>query len=127
MTKLRKTVDTYWTSAENRDWTTFAVTLADDVRYDLPQTRERIHGKENFVRFNRDYPGDWHLRTRRTVADPDTGEVVTWARVTVGAAKDLHAVSFFTADTEGRIATITDFWPEPYEPPTGRAHLVERY
>jgi hypothetical protein len=22
---------------------------------------------------------------------------------------------------------ITDFWPEPYELPVGRAHLVERY
>ena len=22
---------------------------------------------------------------------------------------------------------VTDFWPEPYEPPAGRDHLVERH
>jgi len=27
----------------------------------------------------------------------------------------------------GKIALITDFWPEPYELPASRAHLVERY
>lgn len=44
-------------------------------------------------------------------------------------------ISFFTgagtdADTGGgtdRITSITDFWPEPYEPPAGRDHLTERY
>jgi hypothetical protein len=30
-------------------------------------------------------------------------------------------------DAAGRIARITDFWPEPYEPPAGRAHLTERF
>ncbi|MGP3959181.1 hypothetical protein ACTWPT_24555 [Nonomuraea sp. 3N208] len=26
----------------------------------------------------------------------------------------------------GLISRITDYWPEPYEPPPGREHLVER-
>jgi len=25
------------------------------------------------------------------------------------------------------ITQVTDFWPEPYEPPPGREHLVERW
>jgi hypothetical protein len=33
---------------------------------------------------------------------------------------------FFEID-EGRITRITDFWPERYELPASRAHLVERY
>lgn len=126
MTELRKTVETYWAAADARDWTTFADTLAAEVVYDLPQTRERIRGKDAFLRFNVDYPGDWRVRTERVVADPDAGQVVTWLHVTVGA-EEMHAVSFFTGDGEGRIAEITDFWPEPYEPPAGREHLVERY
>lgn len=28
---------------------------------------------------------------------------------------------------DGKIAAITDFWPDPYELPASRAHLVERY
>jgi hypothetical protein len=92
----------------------------------LERSREwgRISGRERYVQFNREYPGDWHLRVERIVAEP--GQVVTWLRFTVGL-EEMDAVSFFTADSSGRIAAITDFRPEPYEPPAGRDHLVERY
>ncbi|MGW0629699.1 nuclear transport factor 2 family protein [Streptomyces sp. NPDC002758] len=124
MTDLRKTVERFWTTAEARDWDAFADTLAEDAVYMLPQTRERIRGRERYVRFNREYPGDWHVRVERIVAEPD--QVVTWLHVTVGA-EEMDAVSFFTGDEDGRIASVTDFWPEPYEAPAGREHLAERY
>ena len=63
-------------------------------------------------------------RIQRIVADSE--QVVTWIHVTVGL-EEMYAVSFFTGDEEGRITTVTDFWPEAYEPPPGREHLVERY
>jgi hypothetical protein len=34
-------------------------------------------------------------------------------------------VTFFELDGD-LISRVTDFWPEPYEPPAGRDHLVER-
>ncbi|MFK4224819.1 nuclear transport factor 2 family protein [Streptomyces sp. NPDC019890] len=124
MTELRKTVESFWSAAEARDWSTFASTLAEDVLYDLPQTRERIQGRDSYVQFNREYPGDWHLRIQRIVADSE--QAVTWIHVTVGL-DEVYAVTFFTGDEKGRITTVTDFWPEAYEPPPGREHLVERY
>ncbi|MFF0014598.1 nuclear transport factor 2 family protein [Streptomyces sp. NPDC005374] len=124
MTDLRGTVESFWALAEARDWSAFAETLAEDVVYTLPQTRERISGRERFVEFNREYPADWHLRIERIIAEP--GQVVTWARFTVGL-EEMDAVSFFTGDESGLISTVTDFWPEPYEPPAGRDHLTERY
>jgi predicted ester cyclase len=123
-TDLRKTVESFWATAEDRNWTAFADTLAEDVVYTLPQTRERVRGRKRYVQFNREYPGDWHVRIERIVAEP--GQVVTWLHVTSGL-EEMHAISFFTGDDEGRVLTITDFWPEPYEPPPGREHLVERY
>jgi len=33
---------------------------------------------------------------------------------------------FFEIDDAGAITRITDFWPESYEPPPGREHLVTR-
>lgn len=123
---LRKTVEAFWATAEARDWAGFADTLAEDVVYTLPQTRERIRGRDTFVRFNREYPGDWHLRIERMVAEP--GQVVTWIHFTVGPGlEEMYGISFFTGDAQGRVLTMTDFWPEPYEPPAGREHLVERY
>ena len=123
-TELRGTVETFWATAQARDWDAFAETLAEDVVYELPQTRERIHGRERYVRFNREYPGDWHLRIERIVAEP--GQVVSWIRSTVGL-EEMYGISFFTGDGSGRISEITDFWPEPYEPPAGRDHLTERF
>ena len=34
---------------------------------------------------------------------------------------------FFDLTGDGKIAEITDFWPEPAELPESRARLVERY
>ncbi|MDW8807066.1 nuclear transport factor 2 family protein [Streptomyces scabiei] len=121
---LRRTVERFWAAAEGRDWAAFAGTLAEDVVYELPQTRERIRGRDRYVEFNREYPGDWHARIERIVAEP--GQVVSRVHVTVGR-EEMYAISFFTGDGDGRIAAVTDFWPEPYEPPAGREHLVERY
>ncbi|MFI6057547.1 nuclear transport factor 2 family protein [Streptomyces sp. NPDC051286] len=123
---LRATVETYWTAAETRDWNTFATTLAEEVLYDLPQTRERIRGKERYLRFNREYPRDWHVRVERIVADRAGEQVAVRTLFTVGL-EEMPAIHFFTGDDQGRIVEITDFWPEPYEPPAGREHLAERY
>lgn len=124
MTRLRRNVEKFWAAAEARDWEAFAGTLADDVAYEAPMSRERVRGREAYVRFNREFPGDWHVRVERVVAE--AGEAVSWVRVTDG--DDVHVgISFFRGDGEGRIVAVTDFWPEPYEPPAGREHLTERY
>ncbi|MFF3954274.1 nuclear transport factor 2 family protein [Streptomyces sp. NPDC001890] len=123
---LRAVVETYWSAADARDWDAFAATLADEVLFDLPQTRERIRGKERYVRFNREYPGDWRVRMERVVADGQERQAAVRTRFTAGG-EELHAIHFFVFDATGRISEITDFWPEPYEPPAGREHLVERY
>lgn len=118
------TVRRYWETAEARDWESFGALLADDVLYDLPQTRERIRGRENYLRFNIEYPGDWHITVHRLTGDATNA--AAWVKWRVGDDAG-NAVMFFEADGDGRIATVTDFWPESYEPPAGREHLVERY
>jgi hypothetical protein len=121
---LHSTVEQYWAAAETRSWDTFGALLAEDVVYELPQTRERIRGRAAYVRFNVEYPGDWHLVPERIIADGD--QAVSWIRFTVGEER-MDGVTFFTAGPDGLITTITDFWPETYEPPPGREHLTERY
>ncbi|WP_442813395.1 nuclear transport factor 2 family protein [Streptomyces sp. NBC_01754] len=122
----RAVVQAYWAAANARDWDAFAAVLADDVVHDLPQSRERIRGKERYVAFNRACPGERHTRIERLVADGEEPQAAARTLVTAGLDQ-MHAVHFFTFDAEGRITSVTDFWPEPYEPPAGREHLVERY
>jgi ketosteroid isomerase-like protein len=122
---LSAVIERYWATAEGRDWAAFGELLADDVVYEMPQTRERVRGREAYLRFNREYPGDWHIDLRRVAASPDD-QGVSWVVATVGADSE-DGLTFFDFDGDGRITHVTDFWPQPYEPPTGREHLVERY
>lgn len=124
MAEHEKTVRRYWQCAEERDWQGFAGVLSPDVVYDLPQTRERVTGREAYVAFNVAYPGEWHVSVRRVVAD-ERG-AVSWLDVTVGE-ETATCISFFTFDGRGLVATVDDFWPEPYEPPARHCEGVDRY
>ena len=118
-------VTDYWTAANARNWDTFGDLLAPDVVYDLPQTRERITGRERYVRFNVEYPGDWRAEPVRIVGD-GTAHGATWTSFQVDGTAQT-GLCFFDLDEHGLINRITDFWPVPYEPPAGRDHLTERY
>lgn len=107
-----------------RDWEAWESLLDPEVIYEVPQTRERIRGRDAYLRFNQEYPGDWHLTPRVVLADATDGAV--WFEWEVDGEATADGVVFFTFEG-GKITTVTDFWPEPYEPPPGREHLVERW
>jgi hypothetical protein len=108
---------------ERRDWVGLAELLDPDVVYEIPQSRERIRGRDRYVTFNAEYPGNWHLEPHVVLGDERNGSLLFgW---TLGDQSSL-AIAFFEFH-HGRITKITDFWPEPYEPPAGREHLVERW
>jgi hypothetical protein len=119
-------VNAYWTAANARDWDAFARLLADDVVYEGPQTRERVRGVSDYVRFNVEgFPGPWHLEIVRVVGEGQNA--ASWIEFTNDEGTVQPGLCFFELNGEGRIRRITDFWPDPYELPEGRAHLVERY
>lgn len=109
----------YWQSMNARDWPGLARLLHPDVRYDVPQSREVVRGREAVVRFNAEYPGDWSLEPVRVVAD-ERG-AATWIDFRLDG-ESVPGLTFFTFQN-GLIATVTDFWPEPFERPAGREHL----
>ena len=109
---------------EARDWEEWASLLHPEVVYELPQTRERIRGRDRYLQFNQEYPGDWHLHLKVSIAD--NGDGVAWFLWEVDGSEPGDGMAFFTF-SDGLITSVTDFWPEPYEPPSGREHLVERW
>jgi hypothetical protein len=124
MRTAHEAIVAFWAAAEARDWAAFGALLAPDVSYEVPQTRERVRGREAYVRFNAEFPGDWHVELVRAVGEGRHG--TSWIRFLEGGKEDT-GISFFDLDEAGLIAGVHDFWPEPYEPPPGREHLVERY
>jgi ketosteroid isomerase-like protein len=119
----RELVERFIASLEARDWDTWAGLLHPAVVYEIPQSRERIRGRDRYLQFNQEYPGDWHLRPKVVIADEQHG--VVWFEWRLDGRSD-DAMAFFEF-TGGLITRVTDFWPEPYEPPPGREHLVERW
>jgi hypothetical protein len=67
---------------------------------------------------------DWHLTVQRIVGEGQ--RAASWIEFT-GPEGTRPGLCFFDLADDGKIARITDFWPEPYELPASRAHLVERY
>jgi hypothetical protein len=125
MTSAHEVVAAYWAAAEARDWAAFGALVADDVLYRAPQTREQVRGREAYVRFNVEgFAFDWHITVQRIVGeDRYAASWIEFARPE-GAQPGL---CFFELGEDGRITQITDFWPDEYELPASRAHLVERY
>jgi hypothetical protein len=126
LTAAGDVVAAYWAAANDRDWASFAGTLAEDVVYEGPQTRERVRGSADYVRFNTEgFPDDWHLRVVRIVGEDRCA--ASWIDFTNADGTTQPGLCFFELNDAGKIARITDFWPDPYELPSNRAHLVERY
>jgi len=125
MDDARDVVASYWAAAEARDWVAFGALLAEDVVYEGPQTRERVRGRDAYLRFNAEgFPGDWHLEVQRIVGDGQ--HAASWIQMREGE-EHYPGLCFFDLDSDGRILRISDFWPTPYELPASRTHLVERY
>jgi SnoaL-like domain len=118
------TIRRFWETTEARDWTGLGEVLSPELVYEMAQTRERVQGREAFLRFFAAYPGDWHLTVRRVVADDDGA--ATMLDFVVGE-EQMTGISFFSFDSAGLINRIDDLWPEPYEPPPGREDLTERF
>jgi predicted ester cyclase len=124
-TDAHEVVAAYWAAAEARDWDAFGALLADDVIYRGPQTREQVRGRGAYIRFNLDgFPYDWHLTVQRIVGEGQ--HAASWIEFT-GPEGTQPGLCFFDLADDGKIAVITDFWPDPYDLPASRAHLVERY
>jgi SnoaL-like domain len=125
MDDAHRVVERYWAAAEARDWVAFGELIADDVLYEVPQTRERVRGREAYLRFNAEgFPGGWHLSVQRIAGEGR--HAASWLEMD-DDGDQYPGLCFFDLGEDGRIVRITDFWPQPYEPPTSRAHLVERY
>ena len=110
---------------EARDWGAWEALLSADVVYELPQSRERIRGRAAYREFNVTYPGDWHLTPKVVIGDDE--RAVVWFGWRVGDGESGDGQVFLEFGADGLITRVTDFWPEPYDPPARPEGLVERW
>lgn len=123
-TDHRQVVEQFITTLDRRDWDAWRELMAEDVVYEIPQSRERIRGRDRYEQFNRQYPGNWNLEPKMIVADGSGG--VAWFDWLMDSEREGDGMAFFEFEG-GSIVKVTDFWPEEFEPPPGREHLTERW
>ena len=106
------------------DFAAAAESMSPDALVEWPQSGERIHGRENFIAVNANYPaaGRWNFEVERLVASGD--EVVSDVRVTDGVLR-ARVITFSTV-RRGLIVGQVEYWPESFAAAPWRAAWVER-
>lgn len=117
------TVRALWAAFDRFEFAAAGPLLHDDFVFELPQSRERAVGRDNFIAINEKYPGRWRITVKTLVCSGN--QVVTECDVTDGTVT-VPAVSFFTLQ-DGKIIHIREYWPDAMEAQSWRAQWVERY
>jgi ketosteroid isomerase-like protein len=102
-----------------RDWATAETFLHPDAVLDMPATGERLVGREQVLRFQREYPEPWgELVVLRTLGDAAAAA----AQVEIHAPDgDVFRMAAFWALRDGLLADGTEYWVDPDgSPPPGR-------
>src|SRR5688572_4187292 len=76
VTNAKTLVAAFADRLERRDWRAFAELLDPDIVYEIPQTRERIKGRDRYVRFNAEFPGNWHIEPQVVLGDHRDGALL---------------------------------------------------
>lgn len=95
----------------------------DDFVAELPQSGERIRGRDNMRAIQRAFPPDRtpSFRVRRVTGGGDV-----WTVEAIGNyGADVYFVVCVFEFRDGRIARETRYYPEPFEAPEWRAAWVE--
>ncbi len=113
----------HWEFANARHWDEFAMLLAPDLKYEVPQTREYIESGQGYAEMFSTWPGDWKATITDLVCDGDKAICIIDFNV---GQDSMKGISVFEVHG-GQIARVTDYWPEPYEPPPREtAHMKRR-
>jgi hypothetical protein len=119
----RAAVARYWPAFDARDGDTMRELAHDDLVTEWPQSGERILGKENCVTILRNYPGGGPTRSdRRTLGSGDLW--VTESLLHYPNGRSSHFVSIIEL-RDGKIARLTEYFADPFEPPPWRLELVD--
>ena len=119
----RDVIARYWEAFDGRDGDAMREVAYDGLVTEWPQSGERIVGKENCVTILRSYPGGGPTRTeRRTLGSGDLW--ITESILLYPNGRSSHFVSILEL-REAKIARLTEYFADPFDPPKWRMDLVD--
>jgi hypothetical protein len=115
-------ISAHWRLANARKWEEFATPLHPDLKYEVPQTREFISSGEGYLDMFQTWPGDWKAEVQHLVCE--AAKAISIIEFKVGN-EFMTGITVFSV-AQGKIAAVTDYWPEPYEPPQRISSFLKR-
>jgi limonene-1,2-epoxide hydrolase len=117
-------VEEFYRRMNTNDFRLASQMLSDDYILEWPQSKERIYGRDNFAAMNEEYPasGRWSFTINRIVGNAT--EAVSDVSVSDGT-QQARAITFTTVQDD-KIIKQVEYWPDTYDPPENRKHLVVR-
>jgi hypothetical protein len=73
VTDTRQLVASFAARLDARDWEGLTALLHPELLYEMPQSGERIRGRDRYVAFNAEYPGSWNVVPQLILADDTDG------------------------------------------------------
>lgn len=96
---------------------------AEDYVMEMPQSGERIRGRDTMKAMQEAYPAPPGIEIRRIVGGPDVFVVEATSKYPPN--DDVYLVADIVEFRAGRIARETRYYASPFEPPEWRAQWVE--
>jgi len=124
---MKELIQSFWKCIDEADFDGLRALMAPDAAVYLPNTREVIDGCENYITFNKRYPGRWRAAVERLHVCGSTA--VSCVKVTEQSGEtSLYVTSFFEIQN-GKIIKIHEYWGENGDPPQWRQEdtLTQRY
>jgi ketosteroid isomerase-like protein len=118
-----KTIADFWDAMGSNDFTFASKYLHADFEYYMPQTREYLRGRANFVALNAGYPADgkWLFSVQSIISDGISA--VSDVEITDGVM-EARAITFHTLH-DGLILRQKEYWPDNYSAPEWRKEWVQ--
>jgi SnoaL-like domain len=120
--QTRSLILQHWELANARRWSEFALLLHPDLRYEVPQTREYIDSGPGYLEMFNTWPGEWRATVKHLVCEES--KAISVIDFLVGG-ETMTGISIFELSGQ-LISGVTDYWPEPYEPPPRSTPYMKR-
>jgi hypothetical protein len=96
---------------------------ADDFVMEMPQSGERISGRDTMRAFQEAYPNPPKAKLRRIVG---SGDLFVMEAFSDYGGDDTYNVVMVVEFKDGKIRRETRYYAKPFEPPEWRAQWVEK-
>jgi len=118
---LRKVLERHWAASDAGDFETEHEIYRDDAVLHYPQSGERIRGRHNIQQSRFLQPNKKRFAVRRMLG---VGDLWVTEYVLTYDGKPSYVVSIMEF-RDGCVVSETQYFADPFEPASSRAHLVE--